>query len=444
MAFDKNFLIQDRRLQRYDDVDVEAFLVEHESGLADLALEGKPIHQVISAACSESGVDPRVILTKLQVEQGLISKQHPSQTALDWALGYGCPDSGTRLEQYRGLGKQIKAAAATLRGYLNPSNSMYVGGYVGKDWKVSDGTVTCVNIATAALYRYTPWIGAAKVLRWEIPFGNYLFYLVWKGYFGEEVWDGAAQPVILPTEILSYQNRSRGDAVFTCQSLLQSHGADIVLDGDFGPVTDAWVRLFQKQVGLTVDGWVGKNTWAALGTPGKELEGVSITTTTPTPQPAPTTVEYPSGLSVPIVTSVPSGYEPSRSATAAPLIKVTLDLRNAQVSPHFKLGEFVKPQHEYARVDPKLVALAERIRKACGNKPISVSSGYRPPAYNAAVGGAKTSFHLDGAAFDFQVDGMTAGKVQNTIRNVQGLGGLGLGSTFTHADIRPYRTDWTY
>lgn len=45
--------------------------------------------------------------------------------------------------------------------------------------------------------------------------------------------------------------------------------------------------------------------------------------------------------------------------------------------------------------------LLERVRVLLGSKPILVSSGYRSPALNAAVGGSKTSAHMQGLAADF-------------------------------------------
>ena len=56
----------------------------------------------------------------------------------------------------------------------------------------------------------------------------------------------------------------RGGCVTELQSLLNHHGADLAVDGGFGPLTDSAVRDFQAEKGLAVDGQVGPNTKAAL------------------------------------------------------------------------------------------------------------------------------------------------------------------------------------
>lgn len=47
----------------------------------------------------------------------------------------------------------------------------------------------------------------------------------------------------------------------------------------------------------------------------------------------------------------------------------------------------------------------ESVRTILGDKPILISSGYRCPQVNAAVGGAKTSAHVHGLAVDFSCPG---------------------------------------
>lgn len=48
------------------------------------------------------------------------------------------------------------------------------------------------------------------------------------------------------------------------QRLLLRSGRNLILDGQFGPLTDQAVRLFQRRARCLVDGVVGPQTWAAL------------------------------------------------------------------------------------------------------------------------------------------------------------------------------------
>lgn len=94
-----------------------------------------------------------------------------------------------------------------------------------------------------------------------------------------------------------------------------------------------------------------------------------------------------------------------------------------QLSPHFSLDEFCRSQTAVrlgidmtpppAVVDAlqALVAhVVEPLRVALG-RPIVVSSGYRPAALNARIGGAAGSQHILGQAADLVVPGLTARQV---------------------------------
>jgi peptidoglycan hydrolase-like protein with peptidoglycan-binding domain len=57
---------------------------------------------------------------------------------------------------------------------------------------------------------------------------------------------------------------SCGPIVVELQELLNAHGFTLRIDGDFGGITEAAVRIFQKRQGLRSDGVVNTPTWNAL------------------------------------------------------------------------------------------------------------------------------------------------------------------------------------
>ena len=57
---------------------------------------------------------------------------------------------------------------------------------------------------------------------------------------------------------------SKGDSVKLLQELLNKHGFNLTVDGDFGNKTEEAVKQFQRRLNLTVDGIVGSKTFEAL------------------------------------------------------------------------------------------------------------------------------------------------------------------------------------
>lgn len=80
------------------------------------------------------------------------------------------------------------------------------------------------------------------------------------------------------------------------------------------------------------------------------------------------------------------------------------------------------------------------IREKAGH-PIIVTSGYRPPAVNRAVGGASHSQHIQGLAIDLKPapGGISLNQLWEVIRAVARTGGVGDGRHrgFIHRDRRP-------
>ena len=62
---------------------------------------------------------------------------------------------------------------------------------------------------------------------------------------------------------------TKGVAVRALQRLLLHRGADVAVDGTFGPATAKAVKAFQSANGLDADGAVGTKTWSKLVVPVK-------------------------------------------------------------------------------------------------------------------------------------------------------------------------------
>lgn len=149
------------------------------SFLADEKIRGVPFSQVVVNVARERGLNPLLLLARMQVEKSLISKTtRPSGNAVDFALGCGCHDGKKCDENFRGIDKQLACAAKTLRTHFDGSVAGTGAWKVGTAKKTLDPqTVTPRSHATASLYAYTPWV-------LEGMGGNWLVWNVTRKYVG--------------------------------------------------------------------------------------------------------------------------------------------------------------------------------------------------------------------------------------------------------------------
>jgi|GEM_PF-875489 len=171
-TFQKDYLISDNTLTNSGTMTVaqiQRFLESKNSVLAKPYRGSSPAQMIFDAA-KKYGINPQVLLTRLQCEQGLISKTTATQKQLDWAVGVGCYDSGNWNQKFKGFDKQIEYAAQTYRRHYDAAKAKLDRGE--KITMNIDGQqVTVKNAATYSFYKYCPHFQ-----------GNKLFYDVWRGY----------------------------------------------------------------------------------------------------------------------------------------------------------------------------------------------------------------------------------------------------------------------
>ena len=154
----------------------------------------------VQQAC---GISAKVLLVTLQKEQGLVTSTAPTQRAVDYAMGYGCPDTAPCNEAYKGIAPQLLRAANQFKAYqANPGSYRHQVGvpmnlyYHPNSWIPDPPTcgtvrVTIRNQATAGLYNYTPYTPNASALNNLYgtgdscaSYGNRNFWRLYTDWFG--------------------------------------------------------------------------------------------------------------------------------------------------------------------------------------------------------------------------------------------------------------------
>jgi zinc D-Ala-D-Ala carboxypeptidase len=105
-----------------------------------------------------------------------------------------------------------------------------------------------------------------------------------------------------------------------------------------------------------------------------------------------------------------------------------------KLSEHFTLGEFIisstaeklgndnMPTPQHLENLKRTAAGLEKVRSILGNCAIVITSGYRNPKVNKAVGGVPNSAHALGHAADFRAAGFTAIGAARRIRDAHAAG----------------------
>lgn len=164
--FSATFAIDGNGLQQF----LETSPYNNRSWLADATINGQRASDAIVAASIDEGINPLVMLGRMQVEKGLVSKTvRPSQNSIDFAFGCGCLDGQACFESQRGLEKQISCAAETLSTWYQSSKAGEGEWRKGKTTRSLDPlNVKPENHATASLYSYTPWVLKGRGGNWLV------------------------------------------------------------------------------------------------------------------------------------------------------------------------------------------------------------------------------------------------------------------------------------
>ncbi len=156
---------------------------------------GETAAHIIYQAAQDYKINPQVLIVLLEKEQGLITDKWPNANfQYRSATGYGCPDNAACNSKYYGLKNQIRNAAALFNTVLSGGWTNYPLGNntirYSPNASCGSSIVKIENLATSALYRYTPYQPNAAALKAYTgtatcgAYGNRNFYIFFTDWFG--------------------------------------------------------------------------------------------------------------------------------------------------------------------------------------------------------------------------------------------------------------------
>lgn len=107
---------------------------------------------------------------------------------------------------------------------------------------------------------------------------------------------------------------------------------------------------------------------------------------------------------------------------------------------NYRISNGLYVQHDNVNT----LCISPRLRMAIGDierhfrKRVVVTSAFRNPFHNMAVGGATNSYHMRCMAVDFFIPGVSKAELLRQVARNPRIGGLGCynGRTFIHVDVR--------
>lgn len=304
-----------------------------------------------------------------------------------WTIGYGHTrgvTSGMKITQAQ-ADTYLREDCSRFEANVNKFNNKYSWTQNEFDALVSFAyNVGSINQLTANGTRSKETI-AAKMLEYNKGGGKVLKGLVRRRKAEQEMFLKSSKGVTTTMRVL--QIGMEGQDVKELQEALTLREYSLgKVDGDFGQKTKTALMTFQKDAGLTQDGVYGPKTKEAL----EKIKVFSFKSD-----------------------------------------------KNKSISTNFKVKEFkCNDGSDKIIVDTEFVeTVLQKIRNHFG-APITNNSAYRTPTYNKKVGGASSSYHVKGRAFDIVVKGHTPSEVAKYARSI-GVNGVIEYNTFVHVDSRP-------